>query len=138
MGTHPIFESDFDCLTELVRKSPKEANAATEFGQIVSKFFDDYAKSTPVKLKAVDAYLGYTFFTGVIQFVYCCLVGTFPFNAFLSGFISCVTSFVLGVSLRLQLNPENKDQFQWSDERAFGDFLFAHFVLHLVVMNFIG
>ena len=38
-----------------------------------------------------------------LQFVYCCLVGTFPFNAFLSGFISCVGSFVLGVCLRLQV-----------------------------------
>ena len=45
---------------------------------------------------------------------------------------------VLGVNLRLQLNPENKGQFAWTDERAFADFLFAHFVLHLVVMNFIG
>jgi hypothetical protein len=39
-----------------------------------------------------------------VQFVYCCLVGTFPFNAFLSGFISCVASFVLGVCLRLQVS----------------------------------
>ena len=34
----------------VTKAAPKEnANAATEFGQIVSKFFDDYAKSTPVK-----------------------------------------------------------------------------------------
>jgi oligosaccharyltransferase complex subunit epsilon len=33
--------------------------------------------------------------TGIVQFVYCALVGTFPFNAFLSGFISTVGSFVL-------------------------------------------
>ena len=62
-----------------------------------------YASNTPTKLKIVDAYLGYIFFTGVIQFVYCCLVGTFPFNAFLSGFISCVGSFILGVCLRYVL-----------------------------------
>jgi len=114
------------------------SSQAVELSGIVSKFSADYQKTTPMKLKLIDAYLGYCFFTGVIQFVYCCLVGTFPFNAFLAGFISCVTSFVLGVNLRLQVNPENKDQFAWSEERAFGDFLFAHFVLHLVVMNFIG
>ena len=34
--------------------------------------------------------------TGIVQFVYCCLVGTFPFNSFLSGFISAVASFILG------------------------------------------
>ena len=81
------------------------------------------------KLKIIDAYLTYIFFTGVFQFLYCCLVGwvhklffakslqkkltkdfnqvgTFPFNAFLSGFISSVASFILGVCLRLQVkNP---------------------------------
>ena len=77
------------------------------------------------KLKIIDAYLTYIFFTGVFQFLYCCLVrfinaktakeitkdfntrinqvGTFPFNAFLSGFISSVASFILGVCLRLQV-----------------------------------
>jgi oligosaccharyltransferase complex subunit epsilon len=74
--------------------------------------------------------------TGVIQFVYCALVGTFPFNAFLSGFISAVGSFVLTVCLRIQVNPAN--QFSISPERAFVDFLVASVVLHLTVMNFIG
>merc|ERR1712242_223177 len=132
MGTHPIFESDFDCLT-----TAKNVEFST-LGAISQKFFGDYKTTTPLKLKCIDAYLTYCFFTGVIQFVYCCLVGTFPFNAFLAGFISCVTSFVLGVNLRLQINPENKSQFAWNEQRAFADFLFAHFVLHLVVMNFIG
>lgn len=43
----------------------------------------------------IDAYLVYIFFTGVIQFVYCVVVGRFPFNSFLAGFLSCVGSFVL-------------------------------------------
>merc|ERR1711982_63040 len=106
---------------------------------VVNKFLNEYSSNTPTKLKIVDAYLTYVFFTGVVQFVYCCLVGTFPFNAFLSGFISCVGSFILGVCLRLQVNPQNKSQFEGiSPERAFADFVFAHIVLHLVVMNFIG
>ena len=63
---------------------------------ILVKFYDEYTQTTPKKLKIVDAYLFYIMLTGIIQFVYCCLVGTFPFNSFLSGFISCVGSFVLG------------------------------------------
>ena len=70
---------------------------------VVTKFYEEYNVNTPKKLKIIDAYLTYIFFTGVVQFVYCCLVGTFPFNAFLSGFISSVASFVLGVCLRLQV-----------------------------------
>lgn len=63
---------------------------------VVAKFYDEYMHSTPKKLKVVDAYLFYVLLTGVIQFAYCCLVGTFPFNSFLSGFISTVGTFVLG------------------------------------------
>ena len=63
---------------------------------VLSKCYDEYVNNTPKKLKIVDAYLAYIMLTGIMQFVYCCLVGTFPFNSFLSGFISCVGSFVLG------------------------------------------
>ncbi|CAB4069795.1 OST2 [Lepeophtheirus salmonis] len=106
---------------------------------VVKKFLNEYSSGTPKNLKIVDGYLTYVFFTGVLQFLYCCLVGTFPFNAFLSGFISCVGSFILGICLRLQVNPKNKADFSGiSPERGFADFIFAHVVLHLVVMNFIG
>merc|ERR1712226_895900 len=121
------------------RPKSKKLKMSTSISTVVTKFLNEYASNTPTKLKIVDAYLGYIFFTGVIQFVYCCLVGTFPFNAFLSGFISCVGSFILGVCLRLQVNPQNASSFDnILPERAFADFLFAHIVLHLVVANFIG
>lgn len=107
--------------------------------EIVNNFHKEYLTSTPKSLKIIDAYLLYVLLTGVIQFIYCLIVGTFPFNAFLSGFISSVACFVLGVSLRLQVNPANKAEFGTiSKERAFADFIFAHIILHLVVFNFIG
>lgn len=106
---------------------------------VIRRFVEEYKSRTPQRLKLVDAYLAYVMLTGIVQFLYCCLVGTFPFNSFLSGFISCVGSFVLGVCLRIQSNPQNRTQFvNISAERAFADFIFAHIVLHLVVMNFIG
>ncbi|KAL8608459.1 Dolichyl-diphosphooligosaccharide-protein glycosyltransferase subunit dad1 [Nucella lapillus] len=106
---------------------------------VLKKSYDEYVQNTPQRLKLVDAYLFYIVLTGVIQFGYCCLVGTFPFNSFLAGFISTVGSFVLGVCLRLQSNSQNKAEFSGlSPERSFADFIFAHVVLHLVVVNFIG
>jgi len=103
------------------------------------KLYDDYRQKTSNRLKIVDAYLFYILLTGIIQFVYCCMVGTFPFNSFLSGFICCVGSFVLAAALRIQANPQNKTQFPFiSTERAFSDFIFANVVLHLVVVNFLG
>uniref|UniRef100_A0A6A7FNG0 Dolichyl-diphosphooligosaccharide--protein glycosyltransferase subunit DAD1 n=1 Tax=Hirondellea gigas TaxID=1518452 RepID=A0A6A7FNG0_9CRUS len=115
------------------------SSGSLSIGSVVNNFYLDYQKHTPRKLKMVDAYLLYILITGVIQFVYCCLVGTFPFNSFLSGFISTVGCFVLGVCIRLQANPQNKQQFNSiSPERGFADFIFAHVILHLVIVNFIG
>merc|ERR550519_1567307 len=112
---------------------------ATAVGSVVGKLYNEYQSSTPNKLKIIDAYLLYILLTGIVQFLYCCLVGTFPFNSFLSGFISTVASFVLAVCLRLQVNPQNKLQFIGiSPERGFADFIFATIILHLTVINFIG
>jgi oligosaccharyltransferase complex subunit epsilon len=66
-----------------------------EVSDALWKLWIEYRKSTPAKLKIIDAYMAYILTTGILQFVYCLLVGTFPFNAFLSGFISTVASFVL-------------------------------------------
>lgn len=60
----------------------------------MDKLSQSYA-AVPTKLKLIDAYLLYILLTGAIQFVYPVLFGTFPFNAFLAGFISTVASFVL-------------------------------------------
>ena len=65
-------------------------------GTILCKLYDEYRIKTPKKLKIVDSYLVYVLLTGMIQFLYCVLVGTFPFNSFLSGFISTVACFILG------------------------------------------
>ena len=89
----------------LVQKKPGAATSKTQhttakmpesLKSVLTKCYDEYVNHTSKKLKMVDAYLAYIMLTGIMQFVYCCLVGTFPFNSFLSGFISCVGSFVLG------------------------------------------
>nr|XP_009674329.1 PREDICTED: dolichyl-diphosphooligosaccharide--protein glycosyltransferase subunit DAD1 [Struthio camelus australis] len=115
------------------------AGAAGSVGSVVRRFLVEYGSGTPSRLKVLDAYLLYVLLTGALQFGYCLGVGTFPFNSFLSGFISAVGSFILGVCLRIQINPQNKGEFQGiSPERAFADFLFANTILHLVVINFVG
>ncbi len=70
-----------------------------EIFKIIGEFSDKYASQTPQLLKIIDVYLLYILLTGVIQFGYCLLVGTFPFNSFLSGFISTVGSFILAGEL---------------------------------------
>ena len=72
---------------------------------VISRFLEEYLSTTPQRLKLLDTYLLYILLTGALQFGYCLLVGTFPFNSFLSGFISCVGSFILaGNDSRSDLN----------------------------------
>ncbi|KAH9687385.1 Dolichyl-diphosphooligosaccharide--protein glycosyltransferase subunit DAD1 [Citrus sinensis] len=65
--------------------------------------------ATPTTLKIIDLYVGFAVFTSVIQVVYMAIVGSFPFNSFLSGVLSCVGTAVLAVCLRIQVNKDNKE-----------------------------
>ncbi|KAJ6933214.1 dolichyl-diphosphooligosaccharide--protein glycosyltransferase subunit DAD1 [Populus alba x Populus x berolinensis] len=65
--------------------------------------------ATPTSLKIIDLYVVFAVFTAIIQVVYMAIVGSFPFNSFLSGVLSCVGTAVLAVCLRIQVNKENKE-----------------------------
>jgi oligosaccharyltransferase complex subunit epsilon len=108
-----------------------------EIASIISEFKEKYKSNTPKLLQICDIFLLYVLITGIVQFLYCCLVGTFPFNSFLAGFISTVGTFVLTVCLRIQVGSDSIFR-GLSKERAFFDYLFANFILHLWVMNFMG
>merc|ERR1711879_1141976 len=85
-------------------------------GSVLTSLCEEYKKRTPQKLKIIDVFLTYIVLT---------------------GFIPTIGSFVLTVSLRMQVNPANKFS-GISEERAFADFLLCNFILHLVVANFMG
>ena len=67
---------------------------SASIGEIYSTFKESYGK-TPKRLRLLDIFIVWAFLSGVIQFVYVCQVGTYPFNAFLAGFLSTVGTFVL-------------------------------------------
>ncbi|CAL9205198.1 unnamed protein product [Musa hybrid cultivar] len=94
--------------------------------------------ATPTNLKIIDLYVVFAIATAIIQVVYMGIVGSFPFNSFLSGVLSCVGTAVLAVCLRIQVNKENKEFKDLPPERAFADFVLCNLVLHLVIMNFLG
>ncbi|KAG8140868.1 putative Dolichyl-diphosphooligosaccharide--protein [Naja naja] len=76
--------------------SGSSGSGASSVTSVVRRFLSEYNSGTPSRLKVLDAYLLYVMLTGALQFGYCLGVGTFPFNSFLSGFISAVGSFILG------------------------------------------
>ncbi|PIA19458.1 defender against death DAD protein [Coemansia reversa NRRL 1564] len=105
---------------------------------VLTKLTRDYAATTPQRLKVIDTYMVFCVAVGLIQFVYCVLVGTFPYNAFLAGFGSAVACFVFAANLRIKTNPSNSRQFEASPESAFAEFVLCHIVLHFVITNFLG
>lgn len=49
----------------------------------------------PKIVKTVDLFVVAAILTAVAQFLYVCIVGTFPFNSFLSGFVSAIGTAIL-------------------------------------------
>ncbi|KAI5601929.1 hypothetical protein POPTR_001G136800v4 [Populus trichocarpa] len=113
------------------RTTSKDAQA------LIHSLCSAYA-ATPTSLKIIDLYVGFAVFAAIIQVVYMAIVGSFPFNSFLSGVLSCIGTAVLAVCLRIQVNKENKEFKDLPPERAFADFVLCNLVLHLVIMNFLG
>mmetsp|Transcript_29159 Transcript_29159/g.31790 ORF Transcript_29159/g.31790 Transcript_29159/m.31790 type:complete len:125 (-) Transcript_29159:158-532(-) len=117
--------------------SSSNSSTLSVFSQVYRNLVVDYQKNQNKKLLMVDAFILYSISTAIIQAIYMVLVGTFPFNSFLSGFFCHIGLFALGVSLRLQLS--STDEFSNVEpEKAFGDFAFAAVVLLFVVFSFLG
>lgn len=114
----------------------KKTSLALTFSEVaaaVEATFKDYRSTSTPRLQLIDAFLAFLVALGVLQFVYVLLVGNFPFNAFLGGFIACVGQFVLTVSLRFFY--VRKDELP---PRAFGEYVFASLILHFIVIHFIN
>ncbi|KAI9285334.1 DAD/Ost2 [Umbelopsis sp. AD052] len=105
----------------------------------IKRLANSYQQTTSISLKFIDIYLVFIMGSGILQFVYMLAAGTFPYNAFLAGFISSVGSFVLAANLRIQTNAQNSSDFKGiSPERAFADFAVCSILLHLFCVNFLG
>ncbi|KAM0799209.1 DAD family-domain-containing protein [Usnea florida] len=119
--------------------SSKSSSSTQTAQEVLLNLWQHYLKTTPQRVKLIDVFMAFLVVVGGLQFVYCVLVGNYPFNAFLSGFSATVGQFVLTASLRIQTNPENKDEFKSvSHERAFADFVLGSLILHFFCVNFIN
>ncbi|KAF4309778.1 putative dad family protein [Botryosphaeria dothidea] len=118
--------------------SSSKANS-NDAAAIANNVWRNYVNKTDQRTKLLDVFMVFLVAVGALQFLYCVIGGNFPFNAFLSGFSATVGQFVLTASLRIQTNPENKNEFgSISHERAFADFVFGSFILHFFCVNFIN
>lgn len=117
----------------------KETRADLELGMdVVTRVWEAH-QNAPARIKAIDLFMVFTMCVGIVQFMFCVLVGNYPFNAFLGGFASAVGQFVLLAGLRQQINPANASEFEKvGPKRAFGDFIFGSLILHFLVFHFIN
>jgi hypothetical protein len=67
---------------------------AMSASSIIGSFFEQYRKTSQLA-RIVDQFIVFAFLTSVVQMVYVIMVGTFPFNSFLAGFISSLGTMVL-------------------------------------------
>ncbi|KAL6715751.1 oligosaccharyltransferase complex subunit epsilon [Lecanora helva] len=92
--------------------SSSSSNSSNQSAQeVLTSLWNNYLNTTPQRVKLIDVFMAFLVVVGGLQFVYCVLVGNYPFNAFLAGFSATVGQFVLTASLRIQTNPENGKEF---------------------------
>lgn len=118
-----------------VSKETTASSAIKQSEPILARLWTSYLKTDPTLL-IIDALLVFIMFTGIIQFVYMCIVGTYPYNAFLSGFGCSVGMFVNTANMRIQLNKDN--EVKVSIERAYADYMFSSLVLFVFCICFVG
>ncbi|AET40107.1 dolichyl-diphosphooligosaccharide-protein glycotransferase Ecym_5348 [Eremothecium cymbalariae DBVPG len=136
----------------MVRGLKKKLNTAPAGGSVVgysSGVFKQFQESlmtswkaynndiqSDTRLRVIDTFCLGLVVMGMVQMAFMLVLrDTFPFNAFLAGFISCVGQFVLLISLRLQTATPFKGI---SRQRALGEFIFASLVLHFICIHFIN
>lgn len=106
--------------------------------EIANQLWQDH-KVSPIRIQAINLFMAYLMGCGVVQFVFCLLMGNYPFNAFLAGFGTNIAQFVLLANLRQQINPVNQIIFAGiTQKRAFMDFLLGSVILHFLAWHFIN
>ncbi|KAH3680196.1 hypothetical protein WICMUC_000461 [Wickerhamomyces mucosus] len=132
----PAAENSAPVVPSSTPSSKSKSNVVADFQSSLETTINSYFKTLTPRLKLIDLFLAFLVTVALIQFIFVIVVGNFPFNAFLAGFISTVGQFVLTVSLRLQ--SVNHKEFGISPERALGDYVFASLILHFIIYHFIN
>lgn len=118
------------------------SNNATMIGELIDIYqsvkreYVESIESNP-RLALIDGLIVLSIVCAISQVVYLMLVGSFPFNSFLSGLLSCMGTYAFAVSLRLRItSPEFKGIV--SERQAFAEFVMCCLVMYFMVACFMG
>ena len=68
-------------------KSSSSSSAAQTAQQVLLDLWQHYLRTTPQRVKLVDAFMGFLVGVGALQFAYCVLVGNYVGGSFLFFFV---------------------------------------------------
>ncbi|EEQ99466.1 Defender against cell death, putative [Perkinsus marinus ATCC 50983] len=100
--------------------------------------WEKYNGMTPQKIKILDLFIVFLAYLSVVQFAYMWVVGTFPYNSFLSGLWATMGTAVLTCCYRIQLTSGQDTFKEVGPERAYADYLVCAGVLFFSCVNFLG
>ena len=107
------------------------------FKEIVLAGYEQYKKKSSNEVQIIDLFLVYALLSGILQIIYAIIMGSFPFNSFISGLVSSVGLFIFTVCLRLQItNPKTFGNI--SRTRAYLDYVICNLILFFIVVTFMG
>lgn len=109
--------------------------------QQLYKCLDSYKEAIEQNplLKIIDIFSAALVGIAALQCLFMIIIkDTFPFNAFLAGFIICVSQFVLNVSLRLGLVKYGDNNTVRGERKIFVEYVVCSLVLHFISLHFIN
>ena len=113
--------------------------AAPDAFSLVSAFKESYDKHTTQRLKICDAFIVFFFLNAAVVCLYCNLIGSYPFNAYLGGLFANIGMMVFTIGLRMQADPQNRPQFRCSSpQSAFSDYCLCSVLLLFTAVHFMG
>ena len=106
--------------------------------QVGETAVEQYNSKTPRSIMALDCVALASAASALVHAVYIAIVGSFPFNAFLSAFLCSAGVAVSTFCLRMQTHPSETEFRSISRERAAAEYLTWNSLLILTSFNFIG
>lgn len=92
-----------------------------------------------ISLKLIDIFFLALVIIASIQCIFMIVIrDSYPFNAFLAGFIVCVSQFALNVSLRLGLVKFGNDNKYRGERKLFVEYIICSLVLHFITLHYIN
>lgn len=92
-----------------------------------------------ISLKLIDIFSLALVIIASIQCIFMIVIrDSYPFNAFLAGFIVCVSQFALNVSLRLGLVKFGNDNKYRGERKLFVEYIICSLVLHFITLHYIN